>query len=172
MLTKKQFEKLFDEYVNDVSAFLQSYASSRNQLEDLVQEVFIKIWDARDKIDVKHPAVKSYLLKTARNVTLKKLRSENRYRQWLEENMELLTHDSPEEKSFKRPVDFKSAYQAAVSKIPPGARKVYLLSRENGLTYNEIASLLDISPKTVEAHIGRALRVLREELKGYRDIGE
>lgn len=167
MLTRRQFENLFDKYVDDVTAFLYTYASGRSQLEDLVQGVFLRIWEVRDQIDFDHPAFKSYLLKTARNHALKKLRKEKQYNKWLEENLERLTDFHTQEEPVVNPPDFRETYQAALSRIPPGARKVYLLSREDGLTYPEIAAAMNISVKTVEAQISKALRVLRKELKGY-----
>src|SRR5699024_1673542 len=91
MLTKDKFEQLFDEYFNDVTAFLFSYTSNRGQVKDWTQDVFIKMWEARDRIDFEHAAFKSYLLTTARNHAIKKLQKQKKYSRWLEQNLKRLT---------------------------------------------------------------------------------
>ncbi|WP_372638867.1 RNA polymerase sigma factor, partial [Fodinibius sp.] len=78
MLTKKQFEHLFDTHVRAVSSLLSYYTSDKAELEDWVQEVYIKIWEEREKINPDHPRVKGYLLKMARNHALCSLRKQQR----------------------------------------------------------------------------------------------
>lgn len=167
MITEEEFGNLFDYYVNDVSAFLSTYTSNRAQLKDWVQEVFIKLWRKRDRIDFDHPAFKSYLLKTARNNALKDLKREKKYDLWLEEKLENLTHVQSNNKSSTNSDGLKEAYSKALSKISQRSRKAYQLSREEGLKYSEIAEVMDISIKTVETHISKALRILREELREF-----
>lgn len=181
MITSERFQTIFEEYIDDITSFLYMYASDKAELKDLVQEVFIKIWSARDKIDPDHPSFKGYLLKTARNHALKKLRREKRYSIWLEEYLEQLTSVGFDEKFIDSDIWIKSennenddnnlvqAYRSALEKIPPGALKIYMLSREDGLTYPEIADMLNISIKTVETQISRALKILRKELFKFRD---
>lgn len=167
MLTEEQFEQLFDAYVDDVVSFLYTYSSNNAEVKDWTQEVFIKMWEKRDDIDFDHPAFKSYLLKTARNHALKELKRAKRYDNWLEENLEKLTHiQSPESPDFNT-TNVEAIYTAALDKISERARKAYLLSREEGLTYPEIADVMDISIKTVETHISKALHILRQELEEF-----
>lgn len=169
MLTREQFEELFNKYVDDVATFLYTYTSNKAQVKDWTQEVFIKMWRKRDRIDFDHPAFKSYLLKTARNHALKKLKRAKRYDRWLEKNLERLTLVQPPNDfpSNSIDVDVQEAYTMALSNISQRARRAYLLSREEGLTYPEIAKVMDISIKTVETHISKALRILREELREF-----
>ncbi len=65
--------------------------------------------------------------------------------------------------------ELQRALQQALARLAPGAREVFLLSRARGLTYNEIAKILDVSVKTVETQMSRALRALREQLSPWRD---
>ena len=167
MLTKEKFELLFDKYIDDVTSFLYTYTSNRALVKDWSQEVFIKMWDKRNTIDFDHPCFKSYLLKTARNHALKKLQHENNYESWLEKKLEKLTRIDPPGGPEVNAPDIKKAHQAACSKIPRRARRAYLLSREEGLTYTEIAEVMDISIKTVETHISKALHILRHELREF-----
>lgn len=167
MITEKEFASLFDYYVDDVSAFLSTYTSNRAQLKDWVQEVFIKLWRKRDRIDFDHPAFRSYLLKTARNNALKDLKRGKKYDLWLEEKLENLTQLHSNNKTAANSDSVHEAYSMALSKISQRSRRAYQLSREEGLTYSEIAEVMDISIKTVETHISKALRILREELSEF-----
>lgn len=170
MLTKEKFELFFEQYFDDIASFLSLYTNCPNQLKDWTQEVFLKIWEVRERIDPDHPSVKSYLLKVARNHALKKLRSKKQYESWLQEHIRNLTTSHPPREPVLNPPDFDDAYQTALSKIPTRAQQAYLLSREEGLNYKEIAQTMNISTKTVEGQISRALRILREELKDFRGL--
>lgn len=167
MLSRDQFKQLFATYVEDVTSFLYVYASSRAQVQDWTQEVFITMWEKREDIDFEHPGFKSYLLKTARNHALKALRKEKKYNRWLERRLKQLTKVKPPEDPVINPPDVKKAYHDALAEIPVRARKAYLLSRKEGLTYPEIAQVMDISVKTVETHISKALDILRKQLKDF-----
>lgn len=167
MLTCEEFERLFDQHVDDVAAFLNTYATGRAQLKDWVQEVFIKLWESREQIDFEHPAFKSYLFTTARNLALKKLRNKKRYDAWLDQYLVQITTLQSE---VDNSVDFaklKKKHDQTLSHISDRARQAYLLSRNEGLTYQEIADVMDISVKTVEVHISKALRILKKALKDY-----
>lgn len=168
MLDKKKFEVFFERYFDDLSYFLGYYTRSSAQLEDWLQEVFLKIWQCRDKIDPDHPQVKSYLIKMARNHALKQLRKQKQYDEWFQEHIRNLTSSHPPIEPVINPPDFKGAYKSALSKIPRRAQQAYLLSREEGLNYNEIAQTMGISPKTVEGQISHALSILRKELKEFK----
>jgi RNA polymerase sigma-70 factor (ECF subfamily) len=167
MLSVKEFEILYDRYFDDVANFLYSYASDKEQLKDWIQEVFIKIWEAREEINFDNPGFKSYLLTTARNHALSQLRKENRYEYWLVQKLENKTEAQYQDEFTLNPGDISKIYRQSLSKIPSRSREAYLLSRNNGLTYSEIAEVMDVSVKTVEAHISKALQILRTELKDY-----
>lgn len=172
-ITTEEFEQLFEKYFDDVTAFLYTYASNEQELKDWVQEVFIKLWKKRGRINFRHPSFKSYLLKTARNHALRRLQGKKNYNIWLEENLIRLTElhiktDHTEEALFS-PV-FKTAYQKALTKIPARALETWQLSREEGLSYPEIARVMGVTVKTVETQISKALAILREELGNIREM--
>lgn len=166
----KGFETLFEEHFDDVAAFLYAYASNEAELKDWIQEVFIKLWEKRHKIDFHHPSFKGYLLKTARNHALKNLQGQKRYSAWLEENLvhltDLLKNEPLEKEDF--PDGLESAYDRALSRLPARTRETWKLSREEGLSYPEIAQVMGVSVKTVEVQIGNALRILRKELHEFQ----
>lgn len=166
VITEEEFEELFERYFNDVTTFLYIYASNEAELKDWIQEVFIRLWIKREQIDFYHPSFKSYLLKTARNHALKKLQIQKNYSQWLEENLIRITelHTPEQRKEQYLSQSIKTAYEDALSKIPTRALETWKLSREEGLTYPEIAKAMGVSVKTVESQISTALRILRDEL--------
>src|SRR5699024_30883 len=168
MLTQKRFAQLFDNYIDDVISFLYTYTSNKALVKDWSQEVFIKMWDKRETINFDHPNFKSYLLKTARNHALKKLKRGQKYEHWLEENLEQLTKVDPKIILCNDDPAIQKAHKAACTKIPLRARRAYLLRREEELTYAEIAEVMDISVKTVESHISKALIILRKELRTFK----
>lgn len=169
LMTEERFECLFEFYFDDVTAFLYTYASCKAELNDLVQGVFVKVWEKRDRINFDHPAFKSYLLKLARNHALKKLQKRKRYNTWLEENLIQLTNYESMEQSDNQYAfrGFENAYMKALSKLPNRVLETWKLSREDGLTYAEIAQAMDISIKTVETNMRRALQLLRDELSEF-----
>ncbi|NBC05150.1 MAG: sigma-70 family RNA polymerase sigma factor [Bacteroidetes bacterium] len=173
-MTKKEFEYLYDSYATSVARFLSHYTKKTDQLEDWVQIVFLKLWKYRESVDMDGEYLKTYLLKIARNVALTELRREKQdivdYQPDMngvakpEVNKEWQTHAGEQQTSGV----FMEKYNDVLGRVPPRAQQVYQLSRDEGLTYKEIAETLQISPKTVEVHIRKVLRILRIELEEFQ----
>lgn len=168
MLTKKQFERLFDTHVRTVSSLLSYYTSDKPKLEDWVQEVFIKVWENRDKIDPDHPRVKGYLLKMARNHALCSLRKQKKEPFYEYEKVEELPVPVHSVNGQLAKRELSEAYREALEQVPTRAKQAFTLSRDKGLTYSQIAEEMGISPKTVEGQISHTLRILRDELDEFR----
>jgi RNA polymerase sigma-70 factor (ECF subfamily) len=127
--------------------------------------VFIKLWEKRDEIN---PAlsIKSYLFTATKNRCLNYIRDNNKFRSNILDldcgNIDIVNEDDHlEEQELKDRID------KSLAKLPDKCRLVFRMSRYQGLKYKEIASQLDIAQKTVEAHMSKAMRILREELKDY-----
>lgn len=160
-----EFEKLFETHFHELTGFLFSYASSRDELKDWIQDIFIKLWERRDCIDFNHPSFKGYLLKTARNHALKSLQNKKRYSAWLEENLIILTNpDSEDQLDDQFFSKAWSVYNQALQNLPPRVLETWKLSKEEGLSYNEIADIMGVSVKTVEVQMSKAFQILREKL--------
>jgi RNA polymerase sigma-70 factor (ECF subfamily) len=173
-MTKEEFENLYDAYAASVARFLSNYTRKTDQLEDWVQTVFLKLWKYRDSVDIEGEYLKTYLLKIARNVAVTELKKEKKsifeYQPDLNEAAEPGKKEErlPPTSQQRNPDMFMEKYYDALEKVPPRAREVYQLNREEGLSYREIAETLQISPKTVEVHISKVLRILRKELREYK----
>lgn len=136
--------------------------------EELVQDVFFKLWSRREQL-AEIDALKTYLYRAARNTALNHLR-----RQKLEHAFEERELAKGEPVSLDDVSDGAStgeverAVRAAIQKLPERCREIFLMSRDGGLTYGQIARELGISIKTVETQMGRALKSLRLSLAEFR----
>lgn len=154
------FEEAFRTHYRPLCAFAGTYLKDRDRSEDLVQELFVKLWNERERLNVTG-SLKAYLFSAVRNRSLNELEKVVRMKP-LNENL----HDTPQiEALAEEDHAWRSArVLAAIEALPEERRKVFKLSRNEGLKYQEIAERLGISVKTVENQMGKALKTLREEL--------
>jgi RNA polymerase sigma-70 factor, ECF subfamily len=133
--------------------------------EEVAQDVMVELWRRRHVLDAGVP-LRAYLLRSVRNRALNHLRH-LKVRRQSEADVEAL-YDEPI--GSDQPVvakELAAAVQIALQELPPRCREVFELSRTHGLKYAEIAETLGISQKTVEAQMGKALRILRERLAAW-----
>lgn len=162
---------LLDRYYDALCAFAAGYASSEAEAEEVVEDVFVRLWELRERLDIRE-SLKTYLYTATRNRALNRIRDDRAKVRRLER----LAPDStpPGMGQGTPPVDeqlhaaeFARAVRLAVNDLPERTRQVFLLHRQHDLTYSEIGAILEISPKTVENLIGRALRELRARLAPF-----
>jgi RNA polymerase sigma-70 factor (ECF subfamily) len=136
-----------------------------DQAEDIVQDVFVKIWYKEDMLQ-ENNNVKSYIYTMVRNKALEIVRRDNIGAKVTKEILYLHTQTNEQEIDEAEIENFQLLDKVYVSirQLPPKCGEVFTLSKVNGLSYSQIAGQLDISVKTVENHIGKALRLLREML--------
>ena len=130
--------------------------------EEVVQDVMVELWRRRHLMDA-DVTLRAYLLRAVRNRSLNQLRH-LRVRRETTGDVEALYNEPV---SSDQPVvagELAEAVKIALAELPPRCREVFDLSRVHGLKYAEIAESLGISQKTVEAQMGKALRILRERL--------
>lgn len=161
------FETLFHTYHAPLCAFAYRHLGARDLAEEIVQEVFLFVWERRATWEVR-TSVRSYLFTAVRNAAMSYLRHERVVRRREPEVRELhqAHRASPETEAID--AEIAVAVRKAVSQLPARCRLVFTLNREQGLTYAEIADVLGISPRTVEVQIGRALKSLRRCLAELR----
>jgi len=164
---EKAFELLFRKYYQALCLFSKHLLNDDEMAEETVQDVFVKIWHKRENIHIES-SVKHYLFQSVRNhcynqLQHKKIRSQYVQKIILESQNEI-KHDN----YFIEP-GLKEKIEKAVGSLPPRRQEIFILSREEGLKYKEIAERLNISIKTVEAQMGLALKYLRDALKDFTD---
>ena len=133
--------------------------------EEVAQDVMLELWRRRHLVPAE-VSLRAYLLRAVRNRSLNHLRH-LRVRRQAEPEVEAL-YDAPT--SPDQPIvatELREAAQRALTELPPRCREIFELSRIHGLKYAEIAEALQISQKTVEAQMGKALRILRERLQPW-----
>lgn len=159
------FELVFHEYYSALCQYAASYLHDVSLAEGIVQEVFVRFWEKCQEL-APDSSIKSYLYRAVHNACLnhiKHLKVRDNYRQYVIDQMEQA--EDPIEESEE---ELEKQVLRAIDKLPPQCRKIFRMSRLEGLKYREIAEHLELSIKTVEVQMGKALRFLREELKDYR----
>lgn len=159
-------EALFQHYYSDLCRFAFSKLRKQEESEDVVQEVFVKLWQKRHSLQPS-TSLKAYLLTATRNACfnlIEKKKREKNLHQGYQENQVA----TKAEAGGPTPEEIQSRIMEALDELPPKCRQVFELSRFEGMTYQEIADHLDISPKTVENQMGKALSILRKALAPLR----
>ena len=160
------FEAAFREYYTPLYRVVYPILKSRDSAEDVVQDLFVRLWNKRDSIVISS-SLKSYLYRAAINSAFDYL---DKYKKEVQMGgkplkEELVSMNETEE--YLSGKEAERRISEAMEKLPPACRTVFIMSREEDMTYQEIADSLQISIKTVENQIGKALKILREELKPH-----
>lgn len=170
MADERAFRKLYDTFGDKVYTQAFRLLHSKEKAEELMQEVFLKIWrmgPALREIE----SLDAYLGKMTRNRTLNVLRDQARAKGWIQEVVaedDIAGRNDTEEALLLK--EAKNALKEAIAMLPEQQREVYLLCHEEGLKYDEAAQRLNIAPLTVKTHMQRALKFLRKHLKDYNDF--
>lgn len=162
---ERAFDALFRTHYAGMCRFVTQLVYSRAVAEEIVQEVFVLIWERYEHIGETHPS-RAYLYTAARHQALNYIRHKRLEERWTDEQ---LTVEQPEitVESHLDEHALIHAVQQAIEQLPKGCRLVYTMSRQENLTYQEIATALGLSVKTVEAQMSRALRLLRKSLMPF-----
>ena len=146
-------------------AYAYGFIADYGWSEDIVQEVFFKLWIDRTRITIQ-TSVKAYLYQMVRHAALNHLKHDHvkRAHEKTAKDTGTFYGESLEEQFIGKELNAK--IQSAINALPAERRKIFLLSRMDGLKYKEIAEKLGISVKTVENQMGKALAGLRKELAG------
>lgn len=157
------FELLFKEYYLQLARFAWRYVKCKADAEGLVQDVFLDIWENRMELEL-NGSIRPYLYKVVRNHSLNYLKHQKVERKydalWMDQK-EVPTINYREK---KREEQIQNAIEKAVEELPERGKMTYKLHRHDGLTYQEIAEVMDVSVKTVESQMTRTLKTLRERL--------
>ena len=162
---KQQFEQLFKLHFKYLCNFAMGYVEDRDAAQDICQKVFITLWEKRSEIDPKK-SIKSYLFTSVKNRCLNYIRDNKKYRSQILD-LDCADFEAAEQQDDFAEADLKNKIQNALASLPEKCRLVFEMSRFQNLKYREIAEELDISQKTVEAHMSKAMKSLREQLKDY-----
>ncbi len=170
----QRFNRLFNEYYPRMLRFALGYVKDEQVAEDIVSESFTRYWEEMEKL-LPDTIPQAYILTIVRNKCLNYLehvqvrqRAEkqlNEHAEWaLKTRIQTLEACDPD---FLFSKEIRELILFSLKHLPEKTRRIFLLNRYKGLSYKEIAQMLDISPKTVEFHISKALKLLRPLLKDF-----
>lgn len=157
------FDLLFNDLYPPLVVFANKYINNIHECEGIVQDIFIKYWLNAHPSKNKKTEIKSYLYRSVYNRCIDFFRY-NSVKEKRLKDYKYFQKDFENIKDLILESELKVRIEKAVNTLPKQCKKVFLLSRDSGLTYKEIACELDISVKTVETQIGKALKILRQQL--------
>ncbi|MBS2097980.1 RNA polymerase sigma-70 factor [Carboxylicivirga linearis] len=156
---EKAFEYLFKSYYPHLVLFAQKYLNDRDLSESLVQDVFVNMWMKREDMSIR--SLKGFLVVAVRNKCNNELKHQKVVREFEKSNettpIEELPHYNDE--------IYLNKINEVIDQLPAQRKRIFRMSRMDGLKYREIADKLNISPKTVEVQMGKSLKFLREKLQ-------
>lgn len=160
-MTKEDFKEVFDRYFDPVRSYIYYRCGDTELATDITQDAFMKIWEKNLPFDLKQN--KGLLYKIAGDLFVSHYRRQNVARRYEKEVSFNLSCDETNDLIQYR--ELKAIYEKTLSKLPEKQRIVFLMSRQEGLKYIEIAERLDLSVKAVEKRMSLALTYLKKALK-------
>ncbi|WP_205764417.1 RNA polymerase sigma factor [Arenibacter sp. 6A1] len=159
---KQTYRLLFENYYKVLILYATSLTKNEPKAEDLVQNVFVNLWTKRNTLEIRS-SIKSYLYKSVYNLFINDYRKHLRNENVLDKiHYEVLQQSIEEEEhSIKSKLEWLNK---EINALPPKSKKIFIMNKKRGLTYKEISKILNISENTVESHIGRALKRIRQNI--------
>ena len=161
---EKAFEVVFNKYYKRLCIYASRFLFTDESAEEVVQEVFVRFWERSDSLNPES-SLAAYLYRSVYNTCLNLIKHEkvkDNYKSYVLNYMDQNSSDLQDEEEQK---ELLNQVVLAIDELPPRCSEIFKLSRFEGLKYQEIADHLEISLKTVEVQMGKALRVLREKFK-------
>lgn len=168
---RRAFETVFRHFYPGLVGLASRYSDSADAAEDVVQEVFLALWKRHAEAPAEHGPLTAWLLRSVRNRSLNVIRHRRVVRSWADRMVrETEPPDGPPTPGTEEGIsEVERLVRQAIAALPDRTREIFLLSRDGGRSYRQIAEQLEISVKTVETLMGRALKALRTQLAPLRE---
>jgi RNA polymerase sigma-70 factor (ECF subfamily) len=155
----KQFKTMYLQFFKPLTVFSHKYTHDLEVAEDVVQNVFLSLYESQNHLKI-HISLKAYLYRAVYNQTMDVLKRESRKILGMNTN-EMLQEEFRDQ---MEEAEFGQKIQLAIEALPQGCRNVFLMSRYEGISNKDISIKLNISIRTVETQISKALKILRERI--------
>ena len=165
-ISATELEQMFKDHYEGLCRYASTILKNQADAEDIVQHLFIKLWEKRSEIEILSN-VKSYLYRSTYNASLNAVKRSKRqvlFGSMESEDEPVSTNDTSNNLLSQ---ELEGRIEDALEQLPEKCGEVFRMSRFSELSYKEIAEKLGISVKTVENHMGKALRLMRNELLDY-----
>jgi RNA polymerase sigma-70 factor (ECF subfamily) len=162
-------DEIYEMYHAKIFRFSLSYLKNQDDAYDIVQEVFIKLWENRFVLK-KDTNFDAFLFTIAKNAVLSHFRKKASEKKYIDS---FLDKEVATDQKIEDDVDYeilKKRYENLIEKLPPKRKEVFVLSRERGLTNKEIAKEKGISEKTVEDHLTKSLYFFKQHFEKFGAI--
>jgi len=164
----KAFESVFEYYYQQLCSFTLKYLKDPDDAEEVVQDTFVKFWNKRKEINITS-SLKSYLYQSVKNASLNRIQHLKVVRDHEESHVKPTSAYQSSDPLVE--MELQEKINSSLEQLPPERKKIFLMSRNEGLKYKEIAEKLNISIKTVENQMGKALKFMRTELAEFMSVG-
>ncbi len=160
------FELLFHFYYPGLVMYASQFTANIEDAEEIVQDFFVRFWEKHQKL-VPCDSLKNYFFSSVKNSSLDFLKHQKIEKKYVNEMIELSRHHLAYDTDLFFQSELQEKLKRGVDLLPGKCREIFVMSRIQGLKNEEIAAALNISKRTVETQISKALKVLRVELKDY-----
>jgi RNA polymerase sigma factor (sigma-70 family) len=158
-LTAKDFKMIYDTHFDDLRRYLIFRSGDQDLSVDIAQNVFMKVWTK--KIEIASGNIKSLLFKMATDEFISHIRKKKVEKEYIESvNLRLIREPDNNDDLLEK----KVLFQKALNQLPEKQKTALLMNKMQGLTYKEIAEVLNLSQKAIEKRIGLALKALKQNL--------
>ena len=158
-MTAKDFKMIYDTHFDDLRRYLIFRSGDQDLSVDIAQNVFMKVWTK--KIEIASGNIKSLLFKMATDEFISHIRKKKVEKEYIENvNLKLIREPDNNDDLFEK----KVLFQKALNQLPEKQKTALLMNKMQGLTYKEIAEVLNLSQKAIEKRIGLALKALKQNL--------
>ncbi|MFW5822480.1 MAG: RNA polymerase sigma-70 factor [Tangfeifania sp.] len=162
---EKAFERLFCTYYSHLCLFAEHFVRNQAEAEEIVQDVFVRLWENRKRIAIA-TSVRNYLFRSVKNRCLNFIQHKKIETRYAEKFLKEAEQSTTDDTGFIES-GLLSKIEESIKSMPEKRQEIFRLSREEGLKYREIAEKLNISIKTVETHMGLAIKTLRNKLQQF-----
>lgn len=163
-------QRIFNHYYKYLVVTGYNITGDNEKAKDLVQDVFFELWKKREQLNIQS-SLKSYLRRAVVNRSLNYIKTQKRF-DFGDENFDTQTPDQTvSAQKYLEAQDLKSALNQAIDGLPAKCKAIFMLSRYEKLSHKEIAAKLDISTKTIENQITKALKIVRAAVEKYEALG-
>ena len=155
------FAEHYTGFVDPLVNFLKKFLGDTEEAKEVAQDVFVKLWEYRDRIDPNKP-LGGLMFTFAKNMALNALKKRHTHSKYYGEQLSSQTEVGLATDEYVISRETELLIRQVVAHMPPQRRKVFMLSRDEGLSHGEIAERMNISTDTVKSHIRLALKSVRE----------